>query len=93
MTSYSSLIRDMKTWNTPILWNMRPKMPVVCRSLSSEKGSTLRNTTISAPSAELSTLRNTKSRQNLKGQVSHFTGCTFDAAGTLTVEINAIASS
>lgn len=83
----------MKSWNTPVLWNIRPKMPVVCRSLISEKGSTLRNPTISATSAELSALRNTKSLQNLKGQVSHFTGCTFDAAGTPTVEVNAIGAS
>lgn len=48
---------------------------------------------MSATSAELSTPGNTKSLQNPKGQVSHFTGCTFDAAGMVTVEINAIAAS
>lgn len=67
-------------------------MPVVCRSLS-PKGATLRNTIIFASSADLSTPGNTKPLQNLKGQVSNFTGCTFDAAGTVTVEINAIAAS
>lgn len=76
-----------------MLWNIRPKIPVVCRSLSPEKGTTLRNITISATSAELSSSENTKSLQNPKGQVSHFTGCTFDTAWTVTVEINAIAAS
>lgn len=28
MTSSSSLIRDIQNWNIPILWNIRPKMPV-----------------------------------------------------------------
>lgn len=82
----------MKNWNTPILRNIRPEMPVVGRLLSSEKETTQKLHSI----CHFSWAQHTYEHKIPSGswsQVSHFTGCTFDAAGTLTVEINAIAAS